>query len=447
MRLNKLYENILKYAKLNVDKDGYVYSKDPSNPKNDYPITIKGKRLALPLDSSLRENNSNIVFFHPLRENIMNTESEVVKKLADTINCRLNFSLLEICSALLTLAANHELHKNLTPEQTELLLALPEVDMLSQSTFVDLANAGLKKDPFGFITKIYLRKGAVVKKVKYGRVGVVVFVLYNKLVENDLEEYNVKIRQKDLLAFKNLMTYIFPGADTPEDYYYGSNSLVAPFIDALMRSSANIAGRINELIELFKDYIPEPERSMFDSAWTEEFEDLDSLIPEIQRIPMQRGNEGESRITERMTTNAQSMHAAMQEKEVPLVVPYSESVNSGYVAPVESNSGLKMTEKGLDYSQTVLNKQMRPASQPYHNQPQPGYPPNQPQIGYPPPGYPQPGYPPYQPPVEYNQYAAALTGGTNMSPPRGYYVPPTGQPPYGSPPNGYYPPNPRAGYR
>ena len=184
-------------------------------------------------------------------ENHLRGESVITAKLRRWINVRLNFTIAIIAQSLLRVVASPELHSKLKPEQAELLLKIREADATTETNFVKLMTSGCKSDPESYYINIYPRRGGDYQGKRYACVGVVVFPFYLNLVEDKLD----KIRVKDKASFKEIMEFMFPDISSKEAYNYGSQSMVAKFMDGLMMTAGNVASRVNELLHMYEDYI------------------------------------------------------------------------------------------------------------------------------------------------------------------------------------------------
>lgn len=202
----------------------------------------------------------------------------------------------------------------------------------------------------------------------------------------------------------------------------------------LFKTASNLTDRLNTLLEIYADFVPDWRDYVFNMDWsdtTEGFDNFEYYRKDIQMIPVQKGNEG-------------SVEKPVAEKPV---------VATATVAPEKVSP---------------LNLPPRPAPAPVRQQP---YYAQQP-VGYPPQYQDQVQAPPQGPVlaadggIDFNSIiasnpavAAAGAVGTvinawgarqpqgyppGYAPPPGYYPPPQdprmfGYPP-GYPPAGYYPP-------
>lgn len=443
MKLNKLYESILAFAGIHVDEKGYAYSLYKTHRE---PFHVKGMPLALPYNENLKNfQPGEMIIFHPLSENIAQGESEIIEKLRFAINIKLNYTFGLIAQSLLLIVHNVATHKKLTPDQTDLVIDLNSVDQTSMEKFTSLMLASIKNAPESCFLNIFLKRGARLHDKKYSRAGIVNFNLYNELKEDKDTVAGVKLRSKDKELFLQLYRYIFPNIDQPQSYDYGSESHTAPFLDALMKTGLNIASRFNDILELFESEIDSADQLVFNADWVSDFDNLDALLPEIRRIPMQQGNEGRT-----VELASQAPAPATQALQTPAGVPtyapppYPSPVQNepmpsrpSMQAPVQGPPGLVKTEKGgIDFTANMIQKQ----AQQGYGRPQFAPPTFQNPAAMPPQGYPQQGYPQpgFQQPGGYPQ-------GMNPAYPQPGAYPPPGypqQPMAAQYPAPYLPPNP-----
>lgn len=340
-KLNSIYRSILLFAGMEADQNGYISTVMDTNRDAAF---IDGLRMVLPTSNQLHNfNPKESIVFHPLTENIIRGESEVITKLKSTINVRLNFAIGMIAQSLINLVASPALHHKLSPEQAELLTSITDADEKSLLNFVSCMMTNIKAAPDRVFTNIYLKRGGTYEGKRYSRVGIVTFPFYEKIKAESLE----KIRVKDYETYRQLFEFMLPGLDNPEEYNYGSNSHVAPYLEALMRTAANVASRLNDLVALYSEYIEDSDRLVFDSDWMEDFQDLTALMPEIRKIPVQKGNEGRVASGEvQMETEAPAAAAPQVQAPVQYAAPAQQQM-----APQAPE--IKRTRHGLDFKSVM----------------------------------------------------------------------------------------------
>lgn len=357
MDILKLYEAILNAACLSVDNDGFVSVK--LNNDNS-PFTVNGKRLVLPTTHHLSNPQPDSkILFHPLSENIMRGESEVVTKLRYAFNVRLNFTFAAVGQSLLQIASSVAEHHKLNPTQSEMLSALKDADETTLVNFSKIMINSIKQDPEKSFINIYLKRGGTIDNKKYARIGVVSFPFYTQLLSTDEKVCDVKLRVKDRATLKALCEYIFPMIKDPEAYNAGSDSQIAPFLDALMKTVKNLAMCFNDVLDLFNKQINSHEDLVFNSDWVEPFDNLGSMLNQIRMIPVQAGNEGSSKANGMVALNAPTPAALTTPVQAPVVQP-QPFIQQGYPPvhqfghPVQQmpqqqpQTGLIKTDKGID---------------------------------------------------------------------------------------------------
>jgi hypothetical protein len=288
MKLLDIYRSILQFAGLRANPEGYVSLKDVSTD----PVLIGGLRLVIPTNEQLRSHNpGEKIVFHPLTEDIVRGESEIIKKLRVNINTRLNTNIAALGKDLLNIVASPALHARLTPEQSRLLTVVKDADEKTVANYLAMLMSNYKERSDRLYVNVFLVRGGSNQKEpgrKYTRLAVVSFPFYTENAAGTIG----KCRVKDRETYRQLMEFMFPDIEVTDAYNYGSDSIVAPFLETLMLGSAKIAARINELVELYAPFIEGHEDLMFDLDWMESFRDMTTLAPMIREIPLQAGNEG-----------------------------------------------------------------------------------------------------------------------------------------------------------
>ena len=288
MKLLDLYQSILDVAMLKVSEDGFVSAKLMGESK---PAMVKGKRLVLPTREHLSSPDwEHRVRFHPLAENVLRAESDVLAFFRQSLNIRLNFTFGVLAYQLLQIATSPADHAKLSPDQAEFLSKVKNADEKTLQVYEKLIAAYPANASF---VSIYLKRTGQIAGKRYARLGVVSFPIYKDLKASTTGEVNgVKMRVKDRESILALLEYMIPSIEDGENNNRGSDSQLAPFLDALMKSVLVVASPLNALVELFRNQLEEPEELMINDEWVETFENLGVLKDEIRAIPMQAGNEG-----------------------------------------------------------------------------------------------------------------------------------------------------------
>lgn len=431
--LMDVYKSMLGTVGMDVTSDGYVRM---SIGEGEYlPVTGQdGKSVVIPLPERLRDPNiGNLEVFHLLSENSkVNNSSDLMTRYRHWLINRYNLAIAGLGGVLLGIAADGERTKRLRPDQQDFLALVVDADVTSLQTFSKIADICSKPSQVQKVfMSMYLRQAAVNKldKKSYHRVATVTFPFFEELKKLDEEAteakkapkgqkkqkvenviFDVPIRIKDRAIFMGLMHYLIPGLDQPHAYDLGSNSNIAPSIDALMRAFYPLAKHLNEIVIAFKGVDNEIDRALeeieFDLDWMDGFQNLDALWPQIRMTP----NQNAGVIDEPTNTAPTAAHAAIANQPSPVTPPWPTPAQpqpvpaygqpQGYPAPAVAPQPQAQRSSGGGVSVA----EMMAASRGNRILPQPqpmGYPggyPMQPQMGaYPGQPYPQAAYPQYQP--------------------------------------------------
>ena len=308
MKLIPFYKSVLGTAALKVNAENMVSAHMQGN---SIPFMVKGKRLVLPTHEHLSNpDKSSIVIFHPLSENVLGDESAVMEKFRNALNIRLNYILGVIVDGLLVLGTSVAEHAKLTPDQAEVLGILKDADEKTLTNYrAILKNMGMGNKEKCFID-IFLKRGGMVNGKKYNRAAIVHFPLYKELLKREKQTYGVILRKKDYEIFIKLLEFIIPGIENEAYFNKGSESDLGPFLDALMRCVAQIASRINQTVEMYRDQYDNPDELLFESDWVECFDNLSQLLPEVRAIPMQAGNNSPVPVTTSASTPVNTLSVA-----------------------------------------------------------------------------------------------------------------------------------------
>ena len=296
LKVNEIYKSLLALAGAEVDENGFIFQTSLGTKT---PMVVSGKSVVLPYRAHLRDPKGNAIF-HPLGEVVVRAESEVLARYRKWLNLRLNNAIQGIAYRLLRLVASTEVHKRLTPEQSEVIYAVTDVD---EKSYVNFCKAAIRifgdenKLDSGFVN-IYLRRGGEYAGKKAFCVGVTTFHFYQRLLSEEAKT-EIGCRVADVKAWRKLFEFIFPDIGEKETYNFGSYSEVAKYTDALVGSAVKIAECLNQIIRIFRtgkgnlldemtsDGDVGVESLYFDTAVTEWFRNIDSHKALIAEVPVQ----------------------------------------------------------------------------------------------------------------------------------------------------------------
>lgn len=314
-----MYEHMLETAWAGVDEKGHVYTKRFAEDGTviKHQMQIEKKNVLIPTQANLSNMNPETeVAFHPLNENPIKGESAVLAKLRHAIATRINYSTMTILTGLLSLSNNKEAHRKLTPEQSELLSVLKEVGDSTVESFARLVSGSLSNGLQNAFVKFYMRRGGKLNDATYSRCSMVSFPFYEDLVAGK----DSRIYKKDTAVLLKLFEFMFPKIATPEAYSVGSDSQIAPYTDAFFRSLIELIGCINNMVDIYSDFLEDKDRLKIEAEWAEELPHLQEMIKEIRMIPRQLGSDGSEKRTD-VTNSANAITPSIpgvQEPRAPV---------------------------------------------------------------------------------------------------------------------------------
>ena len=309
--LIQIYKDILSTAWMSANEKGVISRLIDPETGEKSPVMIedntdnkKKKTAVLPIKENLVGlDNSEFLVIHPLNENPSKPASPVVDFLRRMMSVRLNWVLSTMLPELLVFASSPAKHDLLKPEQLNILTCLADAGKDSASKFLKLLEASKAKNGhFSTIVSVYLTRGGVVNGKTYHRAAIVKFTLYEELVKagSDNVVMGVKLSKKDRDLFRKLFERVIPGIDDPQHYSTGSNANVAPFMDSMMNTFLKLFSITNDMVENYRVVFSIPDLMIVPMEWSDELMDIDSLSSIVRLVPPQRGNEGDSRVDEKL---------------------------------------------------------------------------------------------------------------------------------------------------
>lgn len=220
------------------------------------PITIDGKRLALPTGDNIRlAGRDELVVFHPLSENVFEGMSEVFIELRHIVAAKLHKVIVYTAYTLIKLVLDKASHEGLSSKQMVTISSLAEVDEKFLDTFKKLMNK-LEVSGNNQLINIFMKYGGGLKDTKYMRIAFVSFPLL-ELIDSS-EDYiihDVKFRKKDMAILKALFTTVVPRGFEKDAYSAGSSSSVAPYFSALLLAMCSVLEDTASTTWRFRSYI------------------------------------------------------------------------------------------------------------------------------------------------------------------------------------------------
>jgi hypothetical protein len=371
VKLIPFYKELLSLGFLSADEEGYISAEMAGMPGMKTPFLLEGKRFVLPTQKQLSNpDKREVVIFHPLQENSLKGESDIMAKYRWAVNVRLNYVLGSICEELLNIVVSPKLHAKLSPDQALLLTSVKNADEKTLTSFrAILKNMGIgNKDKC--LVYIFLRRGTtVVREKKYSRAAVVWFPLLDELLKDDKQVFGVTLRTKDRAAIIQLLEFVLPGITTKGHFDKGSESDIAPFLDSLLLAVLNLAGPINTLLTDYQDFLDKPEELEYTDAWLDTFENMSALLPEIRSIPMQTGNDGNVAKPVVAPPTLQQMYQQPMPQQLSYPTHPQQNNWMSPQQPVQQQPAITETGK-LDFATMMRNNPSIAATVSFNNQQQ-----------------------------------------------------------------------------
>lgn len=361
MDIIELYKVLLANAGMKADDEGFISANLTDTMKD--PILIDDKRMVLPTANQLATPNmGNRVMFHPLHESLIRGESEVMAETRRMAGARLNIAFTYIGLCLLQLATSPAEHANLTPDQTIFLDNLKDIDEGIMDVYAKLMqNMAVGEDGHSFL-RIFIKRGGKIGGKAVQRLAVVTFPFYEELINRPEPGKNnmiwgVRVKKAEREALIKLVEYMVPFIAIPEHYNRGSDSTVAPTVDAFMQAIGGLGTQINDMLDLFGEGIIQDSETMrYPMDWVETFRDLRKIQAKINMIPAQPGNEGSLPNTGRKQIEIPEVSVTVKEP-LPWEGPNEFTTN-------QTNLGLKHQEPPAPAPEPAKGLFIRPADVP-----------------------------------------------------------------------------------
>ena len=290
------YRGVLTSLKMVVDEEGLV-SLDLNGSL--LPSSVGPKRMVLPTPMFLRDPDwSNFIAFHPLAENAVRGESAIFRKLKGLVNYRLSVVLTTLIMELTDLAIDPASAEKLSPKQKELFSLLPKANEKTFTQFEKVMNACGGDGP-NKLLNVYVKRGGKWKGESFAQAAITSFPIREHFNSDDNALFGIRLaNKKDMQGFIALFDYLLPKSDPkvePDFYGYGSRSLVAPRLDALLHTYLKIAKQLNGISYLFRKHLKDYDNVFIPHEWEHT---LNRLADYRDLIPALDGNDGEVSVDE-----------------------------------------------------------------------------------------------------------------------------------------------------
>lgn len=330
-QVRHFYTDLLASLNIHDVGDGLLTLKFPvgEGEYSEKPCTSNGKRLSLPTDALIRSGKwDGLLAFHPLSENLLRGESEILKFLRTMVRFRLSSTASQLMAELMGIAADPARHKDLKPTQAEFLKSVQHANDKTES----LVNTKLLGRHFDDLLNIYLKRGGQFKGEEYRRVAAVSFPIWDELSSKGKMIYDIdcgSVKNKKTIA--SLFEFIFPHPDDQNHWSAASNETVAPYFHALMQCYVKVAKHLNGLVHKYRKHLEYPEMLKIPLEWEDGLEHLGGWKSLIAPLP---GNEGAAMKGEReVEAQPQAAAPAGKSRAHSSFVPPVDKVADQHVTP------------------------------------------------------------------------------------------------------------------
>ena len=298
MDIIDFYKDVLVALTATVNEQGEVLRPDGT------PFEVLKKKLVLPTRDRLKENDwSTTQPFHPMCEDAVMGQSEVIHWIAKTMKAAMVISISHIMAVCLEAAIKPELQEQAKdPKLVEILGNCKGTKPATVSTLQAWMNLRKKFAGDVELLNIALNRGGVINGEKHHRVCKVHFPLLDD-TDNDGLLCGVKMSKNDKQVIQNLLRYVLDGVTL----VYGSNDSV-PYFHSLMSVYASFLKRQNFFAKVLKRI---SDLKPVDLDWVVELNDLRQFLNKIPRLA---GNEGNP-----SRTKKQEVSVANPAAEIPSI--------------------------------------------------------------------------------------------------------------------------------
>lgn len=237
-----LYSGVLNSIGCTIDSQGLISQTIIGSAP--IPIDIDGRRLVLPTPEVLQGlDNSKMIAFHPICENITMGNSPVIEKFRRMVQMCIATRLSSLAFDLLNAIVGNE-EKVLTGSILGLAEQIPDASKKTLTALEKVLQSfnGEDRTPI----RIYLKRQAELNGEKYRREAAVHFPFMDEFADNKPNDYvyDVKMSKRDKNTLRILFNILIPHIEKPNAYSAGSNSTVAPSFDALLRVTHKLCSEI-----------------------------------------------------------------------------------------------------------------------------------------------------------------------------------------------------------
>lgn len=323
-------------------------------------LRVDNKPLVLPTKKAVSNYTEDVVIFHPLSENNLLGESPVLQELRILVMDKLNDLTMRVIEAVLTIAIDDNIIKELTSNQVKLMRAASNADANALKNWQSIMRRVEPRSPNSRLLTVFLKRGATLNDTKYQRAAIVNFNLYNELDENNPKILGAKVRKSDVKLYGAIFESLFPEIDDNDYYSAGSNSPLAPYFDALVHAYHNVLVALNSFTWTMRKHIQEA-KGVNLHVKDDFMDDLKNLVEYRDTLPVMPLNDGD-RQPRRQEEEPQQPQQQQQASPPPPPPPVQQPTQAP-VSPFHQQPAQQPVQQ-------PQYQQAQPVQQPQYQQPQ-----------------------------------------------------------------------------
>lgn len=292
--LNSFYEKLLNDVGIQDGGEGKLSIAKLNGTLS--PVTVDGKRLALPTRENLKSNDDGLIMFHPASEQLMSGPSPVLDALREYIMVRIYCTGIAIARSAMAISLDTALQKKVRGSGNELMRALTSSDKkMSETLDKVLDNIGLTPD--NRMYNIFLVASGSKENPRGLRTAKVSFPILDDANSDDTTEFfKVKMprKTKDKPCITALLAAILD-VDLEKEHLkeYTSTLRQAPYFHSLITAFYDIATHQNKLIDSLSKADENIKGLEYNLDWSEEFDDFENFVKKVgHAVPLLPGNQG-----------------------------------------------------------------------------------------------------------------------------------------------------------
>jgi hypothetical protein len=246
--------------------------------------------LYLPTEENINQGGDDRVFFHPLSQSSVKSDSYVIEWYRGQVNRRLLTAINSVFLHIAQLASDKKALNKLNVEQQQGLTGLQQFSKTAVSKLRTLIRASVRSSSVkDRLISIYSKRGAKLGGTSYSRASIVSFPLLEMLEDDSVvKPLGVDIKPREREAIISLYKLVFPQGD--DSFSQGSMSNTAKSFHAYLKAVRQIADKLNGFILMYG--IPTYEESpneVIALDWVEYLEVFSEIAQELPVLPCNKG--------------------------------------------------------------------------------------------------------------------------------------------------------------